>query len=365
MRFDSMIRKANKTLSVPTIILFSLTASVAVACSTVVLGEGEASLVAYSYDIAGTGDGFIVANPSGMHRNSIMDGDPAQWTAKYNNITFNQLGPGMPTAGMSAAGLVVTLMWNRDVVYSTSGSAAVVNELEFIQRLLDVASSVDEALELINDVRIEGIIPIHFLLTDSQGAVAVVAPTPDGYDVHTGDKLPIPALTNSSYFQLVEGLADYEGFGGDIAPADRDTPARASSLKRFVTAADAWRTTGPEPRYDQAFSVLDEVENGETRWQIVFDPNAARVSFQGVEAIEPLHFELIALDFTCQNYPMALNISSITSISTSATFMPVGVGAVTDIVRDVLDGFPAIKAIGPNIAEGLTQGLFASASCES
>lgn len=349
---------------IPTGLVFSLAASAALACSTVVLGDGEGAVVAYSYDIAGTGDGFVFANPAGMQRSSIMDGEPAFWTAEYDNITFSQMGPGMPAAGMNTAGLVVTLMWNGDVVYPRGGSEDVVNELEFIQRLLDLAGSVDEALGLLDAVRIQGIIPIHFLLADSKGTVAMVAPTPDGYDVRIGDSLPIPALTNSDYLQLVEGLSDYASFGGDTALPDKDAATPQGSLERFATAAVAWRATGPTPSAEQAFSALDGVENIQTRWQIIFDPDAATISFQVPGAELPRRFELSAVDFECQNYPLAVGIASLAKGGSSATFAPVGVGAATEVLTEVLAGFPQINAIGPNIAQELTAGLFASASCK-
>lgn len=365
MRFDSMVRKANNTLITPTVILFSLTASVAIACSTVVLGEGENSIVAYSYDIAGTGVGLVVANPSGIQRTSIMDGDPAQWTARYNNITFNQLGPGMPTAGMNAAGLIVTLMWNNDVAYPQDGLSNVVNELEFIQRLLDLAGSVEEALLVMEDVRIQGLIPIHFLLSDASGDAAVVAPNGQSYVVHAGDALSVPALTNTSYAELVVGLEGYEGFGGSRALPEHDAATARGSLDRFAAAADAWRSSEPAPGGNEAFVALGRVENEQTRWQIVFDPNAAKIEFQVPGAVSRYEFDMAILDFQCAHYPNALAIESLEGEAASTAFSTVGFGDVIGPLRKVLAGFPRINAIDPNIAEGLTAGLLASASCES
>ncbi|MEM7023915.1 MAG: hypothetical protein AAF637_15185 [Pseudomonadota bacterium] len=340
-----------------------LSASAALACSTVALGLPERPIVAYSFDFAATGAGMVFVNPAGAARSSIMEGVPAQWNIRYGSITFNQLGPDMPAAGMNTAGLVVSLMWNDDAVYDVGGGAPVVNELEFIQRLLDTSGSVDEALATLQDIRIRGIVPIHFFLADRAGATAAVTPTAAGFLTHTGNDMPFPALTNSSYAELIEQAAIFEGFGGDHAVPSGDGLEDPSSLERFVMAAAASRRTSSSMIADQAFDVLDNVANASTRWQIVFDPALQEIAFR-IEGQERIHrIDMPQIDFRCRERPLSTELGRISREGFPAALAPVDPARVGGVSREVLASFPKTVGLGPDLADGLTAGLLASVTC--
>lgn len=364
MCFDQWLRPGVRFLRWPTTTVIALSASAALACSTIVLGLPDRPVVAYSFDFDATGAGSLFVNPERAMRRSIMDGTPAEWDVHHGSVTFNQIGPGMPAVGMNTAGLVVSLMWNNEAVYGGAGNAPVLNELEFIQLLLDTAGSVDAALETLRDVQIQGMVPIHYLLADRFGSTAVVTPTSTGLMVHAGKDMPFPALTNTSYPELVDKVADFEGFGGKSTFPFRDRLEDLTSLERFAVAANASRRAGSALTTDWAFDVLDDVANSESRWQIVFDPTAQKIAFR-IVGQKGIHLiDLQKMDFRCFDRPLSVELGDLSGRQLPGALTPVDPVRTGNIASEVLGSFSGAVGFGPEIAHGLIQGLLESVTCD-
>lgn len=363
MQIDRTLRRIARFLRWPSAALLSFTASAALACSTIVLGLPDRPLVAYSFDFDATGAGFMIVNPKDATRRSIMEDTPAQWPVRHASVTFNQIGPGMPAAGMNTAGLVVTLMWNAKAAYGGNAGAPAVNELEFIQRLLDTAGSVDEALASLDDMRIVGTVPIHYLLADRSGGIAAITPGKSGLQVHTGKAMPHPALTNTSYAALLEEIGAFEGFGGDRAIHTGDGTKDPGSLDRFAVAALATRHAGPMPTAATAFGVLHDVANSETRWQIVFDPSAQRIAFRMAGKAGVHHVDLADLDSRCTDRPLSVDLSQPANRNVSAALAPIDPSVAGPVAAKVLGSFSGGVAFPPDVGNGLIEGLLASTRC--
>ncbi len=343
--------------------LMWLTVSAALACSTVALGPAHRPVIAYSFDFAATGAGFLYVNPAAAARSSVMDDNPAQWTVAHGSVTFSQMGPGMPAAGMNTAGLVVSLMWNDEARYSGKDPAPVVTELEFIQRLLDISGSVEEALEAIRGVHIRGFVPIHFFIADRTGAMAIITPTNAGLLVHSNENMPVPALTNTHYDKLLSQLAAFDGFGGDRPLPDAQIDP--GSLQRFAIAADAARRFVSPAALDDAFEVLDRLANRTSRWQIVFDPVDQRVTFRIVGRSGTFAIDLSTIDFHCCERPLAAELSRLDQPGGTVPLAAVEPAAVAAVSRRVLSAFTDAPGLSPDLADGLTAGLLASLNCGS
>ena len=281
-------------------------ADVSLACTTMALGPSHQPVVAYSYDFAPTGDGVLLVNPAGAVRTTILDGPQATWRARYGSASFNQFGLGMPTAGMNTAGLVVTLMWNDEVIYPAANGRPRLNELEFIQYLLDVAATVDEALAKAERVHLDGIIPIQYFLQDRHGGAAALTYLDGVPVVRKGEDFPFRALTNHSYSQLLDGLSRFEPFGG----ADPLTAADPDSFARFAHGALSAERTREAIEPADAFTALTRVRNDETRWNIVFDPTASEVSFKTIAAPRVQTLSLGSVDFTCRAEPFFADLDA-------------------------------------------------------
>lgn len=363
MCFERCLRQWVLILKWPLSLFMLLPVTAALACSTMMLGLPERPIVAYSFDFAATGSGFLLINPQGAIRHSIMGNNPAEWMARYGSVTFNQIGPGMPAAGMNTAGLVVSLMWNNDAVYSQDIDAPIVNELEFIQRLLDTSASVDQVLEVLQNIHIQGMIPIHYFIADRMGRTAAVTPTVAGFRIHTGDDMPVPALTNTSYAKLMEEIAFFKGFGGEQALPSGDRLDNPNSLERFAIAASASRRLNPGLTMEKALGMLNAVANRDTRWQIVFDPVMQRIAFQMVDQQEIHIFDMLNLEFRCFDHPLSADLNEISGKDFPVDFVPMSVAKISRVARTVLGSFSDTSGLGPEISDGLIQGLLESVTC--
>ena len=363
MRDRRSFRRKPPRLGWPLTLALPAMASAALACSTVVLGPPSEPVIAYSYDQSDTGAGYIFVNPAGAIRTSIMPGLAAEWRAVYGSVTVNQFGPGMPAAGMNTAGLVVTLMWNDAAGYGGGAGRPVVNELEIIQRMLDTAGSVDEALAGLDSVDIIGMVPIHFFLADAGGGTATVKPTPAGLDIRRDDAVPIPALTNTSYADMVGGITRFEGFGGSEPLPEAAAIENPTSLERFAIAAGAARALrGPVDR-NSAFAVLDALDNPHRRWQVVFRPGTGQIAVRTETGAGTGTIDFSALDFACAIPSPAMDLAVMPAGDLAAGFVPIGEAELADTLRDVLGLIPAEFGIGPEIAREMAAGQLAAMSC--
>jgi penicillin V acylase-like amidase (Ntn superfamily) len=261
------------------------------ACSTFCIDLGGKRLFGRNYDFE-IGGGFIMSNPAGLRKRGAQPGGP-EWTSRFGSVTFNQFGRDNPMGGMNTAGLVVELMWLNEAAYPGADGRSPLGVLEWIQYQLDTAESVADVLKNEAVVRIEGQVPLHYLISDPAGTVAVVEYLEGKLVTHTGATLPFPVLTNSPYR---ESAAFTAARAGD--------PVRGSgSLERFARAASSLSTlqkNTPTDPIAAAFSVLHSVAQGNTRWTIVYDQSEAQIHFRTATHPMVRTVTLSRLDFACQ-----------------------------------------------------------------
>ena len=248
----------------------------ATACTTFLLKEGTQIVVGKSYDYA-VGQAMLVFNKRGVakHAQGAEPGaTPARWTSKYASLTFNQFGREMPNGGMNEAGLVVELMWLASTVMPPSDARPTMNELQFIQWMLDRFGSVAEMVAHVQEVRVHrAYARVHYLACDAAGACAALEHVGGKLVVTSGKALTVKVLTNDTYAESVEFLDAQLGLGGKA-----QLPAGSDSLPRFVRAAAHTERGVASPIPAAAFAVLDAVRMPDyTKWNIVYVPNEQRV----------------------------------------------------------------------------------------
>jgi choloylglycine hydrolase len=264
------------------------------ACTTFCLRDEGRILFGKNYDW-NVGDGLLVVNQRGLARTAGVEDDqkPASWVSRYGSVTFNQYGRDFPSGGMNEAGLVIELMWLEGSRYPAPDARPAVDVLQWIQYNLDSHATVAEVLSADQKVRIAGDVPLHYLVADRKGQVATVEFLDGRLVAHTGKKLPVAALTNSTY-------RDSESFRQ--AKAKGSAQPGNNSLDRFAHAAARVEAfdgrKGDAVAY--AFETLDQVAQGSyTKWSIVYEIDRARVHFrtQGNRAVRSL--SLAGLNFDC------------------------------------------------------------------
>ncbi len=276
------------------------------ACTTFALERGTELVVGKSYDWH-TADGLLVVNQRSLAKQALVDPKtrlkPARWVSRHGSVTFNQYGRELPLGGINERGLVVEIMWLAQARYGeTTAARPTVNELQWIQYLLDTTATVREAISAARKLQVAKVYAaVHYLVCDRSGACATFEHIDGQLEIHHGKRLPVRVLTNDTYARSVAYLRRHTGFGGR-KPPQRGTASR----DRFVRAATEARRAqrSGRPLVQAGFDLLQRVQIGTyTKWQIVYQPRRGLVHFRRRGEKSPITIDLGKLSFSCGSGP--------------------------------------------------------------
>ncbi len=326
--------------------------SVALPCSTFVLRLGDQLVFGRNYDYY-IGYGMVFQNLRSVRKSAPFSTGGLTWVSKYGSLTCNQLAKELPNDGMNEAGLVVALMWLDATRYPTPDSRPSIPELSWIQYQLDNCATVEEVIQTDARLRIAtSSAPLHFLVCDASGDVAVIEFLSGRMVVHRGENLPVPALTNTTYEDSLNYLRQHVGFGGD-----GPIPQSSSSLDRFVRVADWVSNYGPQisaPAVDYAFSALGAVTQGSfTRWTIVYDIAGRTIHFKTRESPTVKSAELEGFDFACGRNPWLLDIDYQASGQVGQFFQCYTAAANRDLIYRSYRSLDSLKNVPDAILNAL------------
>ncbi|MCA9669444.1 MAG: linear amide C-N hydrolase [Myxococcales bacterium] len=335
------LRAQVRSLAPSVVLLVALAApSPAHACTT--FGFRAQRVMGKSYDWH-TAAGLLMVNPRGQSKSGAARASSARWTARYGSVTFNQYGRGFPNGGVNERGLAVEVMWLSSARFGAAAPGQrSVNELSFIQYLLDNAKDVTEAIAYARRVHVARTYArVHYMACDKGGACATFEHVAGRLVVHHSHKkksLPYAALTNHTYDRSLRyykrAKANDSGMG---------------SLARFARAAEHVQRAKALPArgaVERAFATLDSVRNGSySKWQIVYQLAGAkpRVSFRAAGARKRLFtVDLAKVDFRCGGESSVIDLTG--SVSGKAGRWLSGANALNGkLVRATLGklGLPA------------------------
>lgn len=135
---------------------------------------------------------------------------------------------------------------------------------------------------------------------------------------HTGETMPIKAITNNTYAESMEFVKQFAGFGGNLPITQRDRSvdpwSGSGSLDRFLYAADMldkYHSGRYKPSVDSMFDILRSVDSGErTQWSIVYDIKQLKVYFKTASNTNLKSFDLNDFEFNCDSPVMLLDINT-------------------------------------------------------
>ena len=276
-------------------------ATPASACTSFLLPHGKQVLFGKSYDWD-TGHGLLLVNKRAVAKQALLmpgaAAKPARWVSRFGSVTFNQYGRDLPLGGMNEKGLVVEVMWLSKTEHGAARKGVpALNELQWIQYVLDTSATVAEAMAAARKVQvIKAHGAVHYLACDRAGRCAAFEYLRGKLEIHSGKKLPVSVLANHTYTASVTYLRRHAGFGGK-----RPTPKTLSSLDRFVRAAALVSRKGKGAGVARAARVLDSVRtSGWTKWQIVYEPHARRVHFRASGVKKFFTMDAAAQDYSCK-----------------------------------------------------------------
>jgi hypothetical protein len=174
-------------------------------------------------------------------------------TAEGSDLLLN--GPLPVIDGMNEHGVAIGLAADDAGSFVPDPEQATVSGLRIMRLVLDGATNVAEALEIIASYNLDftGGPPLHYLVADAAGASAVVEFV-DGEMVVIDGSPPWQALTN---FQQTGATDDV--FAGDW---------------RWSTAAAALDAVAGDVEPADALELLESVAQGHTQWSVAYDLSA-------------------------------------------------------------------------------------------
>ncbi len=228
-------------------------------------------------------------------------GEYAQWVSRHGSVTVNFVGYQMAWAGMNEAGLMISTMAVPESRGPNPDERPPFQGPFWMQYQLDNYSTVEQVRASDADIRLIETAVDHYLVCDRSGICATIEYL-DGHAVyHSGETLPVKALTNSTYKQSLQALQ-----GEDIQPGE-------NSLWRFATAAERLAAFDPASSVDAidyAFDTLEQVSRDDTVWSFVYDPVSLRVYFRTNRNPNIRYLDLGDLDFSCQAPTMMMDVHS-------------------------------------------------------
>jgi len=249
-------------------------------CSAFVLDNGGHGVFGANFDHSLTDEGLVFVNRRGVMKTSLGGGDldnRISWTSRYASVSFNLVGYQFSWGGMNEAGLSISTMSLADTVQPPPDDRPALDNGEWVQYLLDTCATVEEVVATDPDVRILTV--DHYLVGDGSGNAATIEFLDGEMVVHTGEDLPVAALTNNTYDSLVSLWLMLRDHG--------DYSWLGSSPRRFCLAADRVdgfvAASGAEV-VPYAFETLDLVRGerfsaSPTNWSLVFDTENHRAYF--------------------------------------------------------------------------------------
>jgi inner membrane protein len=275
----------------------ALAAGRADACTTFELEGAGGRVVGKCYDWH-MGQGLVVVNKRGVAKRAItLDprDRPAEWRSRYASVTFDQYGVELPNGGMNEAGLVVEIMWLDSTELEPPDTRPVVNELQWIQLQLDSYATTAEVIAHAGDVRITRAHGrVHYLVCDRSDACTAIEWVRGKRVVSTGAR----ALTNSTFAESIAYLQRLAG----------PTPRGMGSLERFARTSRLAARPPAGALDDDAFRILDSVNNRDSQWHIVYDPVRLRAEFRTRRAPAIKWVDLGRVDGSCGGPAVGIDI---------------------------------------------------------
>jgi len=280
------------------------------ACTSLCFDTPDGPIFAENLDLLIPGDGLVFVNRRGLAKESYgksTTGETMKWVAEYGSVTFNLAGIELPWGGMNEAGLVVGTMQLNSSECPRPDERPPLSEGLLVQYALDTCADVEEAIAKISVVRLaRNECASHFLIADAEGNGAAIEFLDGRFVCHTGEDLPVKAMTNMRYERALAAL-------------ERGGPRwwwsnPGASAERFAGAAarienyDASRDTSA---VSYAFGTLvDVVAAPHTKWCVVYDIARREIHYGTVVSPPVKTLSLDAFDFSCDAPALMMDVNA-------------------------------------------------------
>jgi len=298
------------------------------ACSTFKLQKGDKLIYAHNLNQGDLGvPGMVFVNKRGVFKlgrtwselSTAGRENPSSfcWISRYGSVTYNAFGRDLPDGGMNEAGLFIWEM-NEDPEYPVNTGKPKLDQMSWMQYVLDNFSTTEEALQSATDIEISGW-GWHFFIGDASGDCAALTFVDGKPVIHRGVSMPVPALFNTPYDREMEVASYYQGFGGQYE-VEMNNP----HVPRFVKTGTLIDSYCPsENIVDYGLGMLDSIAVfDKPEWSILFDVREKEVYYKTRQTPEIKKLSMHSVDFSNQQPVQVLNMDVNPEISVEQALHP-------------------------------------------
>ncbi|MBB3209756.1 penicillin V acylase-like amidase (Ntn superfamily) [Rhodopirellula rubra] len=313
-------------LCIKLIIAMALVAHPTSACTVMRMELSGQLIVARNHDW-GTGGGLLIVNPRGIEKTAITPVNPAKWISRYGSISFAQFGREIPFAGMNEKGLTVDLLQLGDATFpDDSNGKPSVNVVQWVQYQLDTSGTVADVLASLDEITpmpfIAKLEKVHYFVTDASGDVAVIEYL-NGKPIVQHDPVTACVLANSTW-------------DASLRASEQGHPSN-SSERRFLRACSITQKKESDAPIDDAMSALNKVAQSHTQWNLVYEPERLRITFQTRLAPQRRWIDLNEMDFEIDADVVCVDVNATLSGNVRDHLHPFARQANQKIVDDAFD----------------------------
>ena len=243
---------------------------------------------------------------------------------------------------MNEAGLVVETMMVPNTEFPASDGRPYLNSMQWRQYQLDNCGTVDEVIATDSRIRISGVgkAPgVHFLVSDKAGNCAVIEFFNGKTMIHSGETMPVRVLSNGAYAECLEYWRK----------ATLPVFDQYRSVYRFTKAAEMVSTASlaaSPATIDYSFEILEKVvQEGKTKWSIVYDLRHLRVLFRTSAHPKICHIDLGRIDFSCKSPVKVLDMDGDWSGDVTANFQEYSLQANRNLIEKAFKGTEILKGV--------------------
>ena len=249
--------------------------------------------------------GRLFVNKRGVQKTTwdpSTSGEYARWISRYGSVSVNFVGYQMAWAGMNEAGLMISTMSVAGTQGPTPDERPPFETPFWMQYHLDTHRSIEQVIASDAEIRPVPSAVDHYLVCDRTGACATIEFLEGKSVYHTGESLPVKALTNHPYQDSIVAWEKSLSVGSQ--PED-------NSLWRFTTVANRLATaepSTPDEAVAYAFDTLAAASRQDTVWSFVFDPVNLRAYFRTNHNPNIRYVDFSNLDFSCRTSVKVLDV---------------------------------------------------------
>lgn len=312
------------------------------ACSTFKLQKGDSLVYGHNLNEGDIGvPGMVFINKRGIFKagrswSEIITKDKSNasslvWISRYGSVTFNNFGRDFPDGGMNEEGLFIWEM-NEDTEYPKNENLPKLNQMNWMQYILDNFTTTEEAIKCASEIEIDGW-GWHFFVGDAKGNIAAIEFFNGEVVVHSGEQMPVTGLFNTPYERELEILKYYKGFGGNYEPNLNDP-----KVPRFVKTAVLTRDYNiNESIVDYGLKMLHQIMvYDEPEWSILFDARKKGIYFKTRLNPEVKTFSMSQIDFSNETPTLVVNMDIESGGNVYDMFKPCTNEIIHDFTKNIM-----------------------------